>query len=234
MAGDPRERVALLADALALWRGPAYADLRDWAFAQGAATRLDEQRLTAVEDLAEARLALGEHSVLADELGELVAAHPLRERLRAAHLRALYRGGRAGEALAGYEELRRRLRTPAGRRARAARAGHQPRVAGRTGRDALPGRAARPALGGPALRRAGSRGRHHDRPRRPGRGRDLRAARRAAPRAGAGRDPGAGAGRTRAGRAARRPLPPPRCRRAGRAGPAAYASRDDRLELGAT
>jgi predicted ATPase/DNA-binding SARP family transcriptional activator len=108
-AGEPRERADLLGDALALWRGPAYADLRDWSFTRGAAARLDEQRLTALEDLAEARLALGEHSVLADELGELVAAHPLRERLRAAHLRALYRGGRAAEALAGYEELRRRL-----------------------------------------------------------------------------------------------------------------------------
>jgi predicted ATPase/DNA-binding SARP family transcriptional activator len=108
-AGDPRERAGLLADALALWRGPAYADLRDRTFARGAAARLDEQRLTALEDLAEARLALGEHSVVADELGELVAAHPLRERLRAAHLRALYRGGRAAEALASYEELRRRL-----------------------------------------------------------------------------------------------------------------------------
>lgn len=102
---DLRAKADLLSDALALWRGPAYADFRD-SFAHAAASRLDEQRLTALEEQAEVRLALGEHSRLADELGELVAAHPLRERLRAAHLRALYRAGRQGAALAGYAELR--------------------------------------------------------------------------------------------------------------------------------
>ncbi|MEU4700549.1 BTAD domain-containing putative transcriptional regulator [Nonomuraea dietziae] len=105
---DLRVKADLLSDALALWRGPAYADFRD-SFAHAAASRLDEQRLTALEEQAEVRLALGEHSRLADELGELVAAHPLRERLRAAHLRALYRSGRQSEALAGYAELRERL-----------------------------------------------------------------------------------------------------------------------------
>ncbi|WP_433249497.1 BTAD domain-containing putative transcriptional regulator [Streptosporangium sp. CA-135522] len=105
---DLRAKADLLSDALALWRGPAYADFRD-SFAHAAASRLDEQRLTTLEEQAEVRLALGEHSRLADELGELVAAHPLRERLRAAHLRALYRSGRQGEALAGYAELRAQL-----------------------------------------------------------------------------------------------------------------------------
>ncbi|MEV4216842.1 BTAD domain-containing putative transcriptional regulator [Nonomuraea sp. NPDC049725] len=108
-AGDARTRADLLSDALALWRGPAYADFRDEEFARVAAGRLDEQRLTAVEEQAEARLELGEHSLLADELAGLVAEHPLRERLRAAHLRALYRSGRQGEALAGFGELRRVL-----------------------------------------------------------------------------------------------------------------------------
>ncbi|MFF2812272.1 BTAD domain-containing putative transcriptional regulator [Streptomyces sp. NPDC058000] len=103
---DPRTRAALLGDALALWRGPAFADFRDEEFARAAIARLDEQRLTALEDQAEARLELGEHTLLADELGEKVALHPLRERLRAAHLRALYRSGRQQEALAGYAELR--------------------------------------------------------------------------------------------------------------------------------
>ncbi|MEU7896158.1 BTAD domain-containing putative transcriptional regulator [Nonomuraea sp. NPDC049152] len=105
---DLRAKADLLSDALALWRGPAYADFRD-SFAHAAAARLDEQRLTALEEQAEVRLALGEHSRLADELGELVAEHPLRERLRAAHLRALYRSGRQSEALAGYAELRAQL-----------------------------------------------------------------------------------------------------------------------------
>lgn len=106
---DPRARAGLLADALALWRGPAFADFRDEEFTRAAITRLDEQRLTALEDHAEARLELGEHTLLADELGEQVGLHPLRERLRAAHLRALYRSGRQQEALAGYGELRERL-----------------------------------------------------------------------------------------------------------------------------
>ncbi|MFI7449269.1 BTAD domain-containing putative transcriptional regulator [Nonomuraea sp. NPDC049714] len=107
--GEARARADLLADALALWRGPAYADFRDEEFARIAAVRLDEQRLTALEEQAEARLELGEHSLLADELAGLVTEHPLRERLRAAHLRALYRAGRQSEALEGYAELRRLL-----------------------------------------------------------------------------------------------------------------------------
>ncbi|MFI6587235.1 BTAD domain-containing putative transcriptional regulator [Embleya sp. NPDC050493] len=108
-AADVHTRAGLLADALALWRGPAFADFRDEEFARTAITRLDEQRLTAIEDYAEARLELGQHTLLADELAEQVALHPVRERLRAAHLRALYRSGRQEEALAGYAELRERL-----------------------------------------------------------------------------------------------------------------------------
>ncbi|WP_059007596.1 BTAD domain-containing putative transcriptional regulator [Streptomyces specialis] len=106
---EPRVTADLLSEALGEWRGPAYADFRDAAFAGPAAARLEEQRLTALEERAEIRLDLGEHSLLADELGELVAEYPLRERLRAAHLRALYRAGRQTEALAAYEELRHRL-----------------------------------------------------------------------------------------------------------------------------
>ncbi|MEU7527627.1 BTAD domain-containing putative transcriptional regulator [Saccharothrix sp. NPDC042600] len=107
--GSARDRVALLGDALALWRGPALADFADEEFARVAAARLAELWLTAVEQRAEARLELGEQGVLADELGDLVERHPLRERLRAAHLRALYRAGRQGEALAGYRDFRSRL-----------------------------------------------------------------------------------------------------------------------------
>ncbi|KAA9379049.1 AfsR/SARP family transcriptional regulator [Microbispora cellulosiformans] len=108
-AGDPRAGAALFAEALALWRGPAFADFADEPFAQPVIARLAEQRLTTLEDAAEARLALGEHAVLAAELGDLVAAHPLRERLRAAYMRALYGAGRQSEALESYEELRRLL-----------------------------------------------------------------------------------------------------------------------------
>ncbi|WP_433349296.1 BTAD domain-containing putative transcriptional regulator [Microtetraspora malaysiensis] len=105
-AGDPRTRATLLSDALALWRGPAFADIADEPFAQAAAAHLTERRLTAQEDLAEVRLALGEHARLVGELGRLVTEHPLRERLRAAHMRALYRSGRQSEALDSYETLR--------------------------------------------------------------------------------------------------------------------------------
>ncbi|HYN93722.1 MAG TPA: AfsR/SARP family transcriptional regulator, partial [Pilimelia sp.] len=108
-AADPRERAALLAGALALWRGPAYADVADEEFARAAVLRLEEQRLAVLEADAEARLELGEHGLLAGELSDLVARHPLRERLRAAHLRALYRAGRQSDALDSYTDLRRRL-----------------------------------------------------------------------------------------------------------------------------
>nr|WP_319712429.1 BTAD domain-containing putative transcriptional regulator [Nonomuraea angiospora] len=102
---DPRTRAAELEQALALWRGPAYADFADAAFALPEAARLEETRLTALEEQAEVRLELGEPV----DLGDLVARHPLRERLVAAHMTALYRGGRQSEALAAYESLRGRL-----------------------------------------------------------------------------------------------------------------------------
>ncbi|WP_167357930.1 AfsR/SARP family transcriptional regulator, partial [Streptomyces silaceus] len=106
---DPRTKVSLLIDALALWHGPAYADFRDADFTRTTVSRLEEQRLTAQETLAELRLDLGEHAVLADELAPLVAHEPLRERLRAAHMRALYRSGRPADALDSYRDLRLRL-----------------------------------------------------------------------------------------------------------------------------
>ncbi|WP_433438524.1 BTAD domain-containing putative transcriptional regulator [Nonomuraea sp. CA-141351] len=108
-ADSPRTRAGLLADALALWRGPAYADFADEEYTRSAVLRLEEQRLSALEQHAEARLELGEHGLLVGELGDLVARHPLRERLRAVHMRALYRAGRQSEALASYAELRERL-----------------------------------------------------------------------------------------------------------------------------
>ncbi|MEU7000423.1 BTAD domain-containing putative transcriptional regulator [Nonomuraea sp. NPDC046570] len=102
---DPRARAGLLADALALWRGAAFADFADEEFTRPVIARLEEQRLAALELHAEARLELGEQVLLDD----LVDRHPLRERLRAAHLRALYRAGRQNEALASYADLRDRL-----------------------------------------------------------------------------------------------------------------------------
>ncbi|WP_040836722.1 BTAD domain-containing putative transcriptional regulator [Nocardia brevicatena] len=108
-ASDTAGRARALTEALGLWRGPAFADFRDAAFVGPAVAQLEEQRLVAVEELAEARLELGEYREVAGELGPFVAEYPLRERLRAAHLRALYGAGRQSEALAGYEDLRRQL-----------------------------------------------------------------------------------------------------------------------------
>ncbi|MFI1937760.1 AfsR/SARP family transcriptional regulator [Streptomyces purpureus] len=105
----PAARAALLTEALGLWRGPAYADFRDEPFVREAVARLEEHRLTAVEDLAEARLDLGEHAPLAADLAEPVARHPLRERLRASHMRALYGAGRPSEALDSFHTLRHAL-----------------------------------------------------------------------------------------------------------------------------
>ncbi|OPC76947.1 AfsR family transcriptional regulator [Embleya scabrispora] len=108
-AADPRARAALLTDALSLWRGPAFADFIDEDFARGAAALLEEQRLTAVEEQADVRLELGAHAQVADELNDLVHVHPLRERMRAAHMRALYLAGRQDAALRSYRDLRARL-----------------------------------------------------------------------------------------------------------------------------
>ncbi|WP_461037544.1 AfsR/SARP family transcriptional regulator, partial [Streptomyces mayteni] len=113
-AAGPRERAELLGEALRLWRGEAFAEFADAGFARAAVDRLAEERLTAREELAEARLELGEHLALAAELAESVARHPTRERLRGLQLRALHRAGRQGEALAGYRELRRALATELG------------------------------------------------------------------------------------------------------------------------
>lgn len=100
------ERAALYGEALALWRGAAYEGVAEEVAVRASAARLEEERLAALEEWAAARLDLGQHVVLAGELADLVARYPLRERLRALQLRALYRAGRQGEALTAYEEAR--------------------------------------------------------------------------------------------------------------------------------
>lgn len=105
-APDARGRARLLTDSLALWRGSAYAEFTDEHFAVSDAQRLEEERLAAVEALVEARLELGEHAQLVGELHALVAQNPLREGLRAAQMRALYRAGRQSQALETYTDLR--------------------------------------------------------------------------------------------------------------------------------
>ncbi|WP_101608493.1 BTAD domain-containing putative transcriptional regulator [Amycolatopsis sp. BJA-103] len=111
ISGDARTRAGLLSDALGLWRGQAFADFQDAEFARNLARRLEEERLVALEEHAEARLESDDRlaAALAGELGELVARYPLRERLCAVYMRALYRAGRQAEALAVYSVLRHRL-----------------------------------------------------------------------------------------------------------------------------
>lgn len=107
--GDAKAASESLRLALGLWRGPALGDVGRTAFARIESARLDELRLAAVEERIDAELALSRHAALVAELEALVAEHPLRERLRAQLMLALYRSGRHPEALAFYREARRRL-----------------------------------------------------------------------------------------------------------------------------
>src|SRR4051794_39830711 len=104
--GRPGDASAGLRAALALWRGPALSDLLDVPGVARIADRLDELRRAAVERRVEADLACGRDAEAAIELAALVGEHPLRERLRALHMRALYRCGRQAEALAAYRDAR--------------------------------------------------------------------------------------------------------------------------------
>ncbi|GAB2864743.1 BTAD domain-containing putative transcriptional regulator [Actinoallomurus bryophytorum] len=107
LADEPARAADALAAALSLWRGPALADVAEAGFARGHVSRLTERHLGAVEDHVEARLTLGRADVA--ELEELVAAHPLRERLRGQFMRALCAAGRQADALTTFEDARRTL-----------------------------------------------------------------------------------------------------------------------------
>src|SRR5437868_266480 len=106
---DPARRAERLRYALNLWRGPALADVADADYAVRPIARLGELRLAAVEDWADALLAAGLPAPPVAELEPLAAAHPVRERLRGHHMRALYAAGRQGDALEIYEETRQAL-----------------------------------------------------------------------------------------------------------------------------
>ena len=97
------------AEALPLWRGPPLEEFLRQPWAQAEATRLEELRAVAVEEVVDARLAAGEHAALVPELEALIAASPLRERLRGQLMLALHRSGRTAEALAAFQAFRRLL-----------------------------------------------------------------------------------------------------------------------------
>jgi DNA-binding SARP family transcriptional activator/ABC-type branched-subunit amino acid transport system substrate-binding protein len=107
--GDAKGSAATIRRALDLWRGPALVEFADEPFAQHEIARLEEMRLSAIEDRVEADLELGRHRELIAELEGFVRREPLRERARGQLMTALYRSGRQAEALRVYQEGRRQL-----------------------------------------------------------------------------------------------------------------------------
>jgi len=104
--GDPETARTALADALALWRGPAVVEFADEPFARAEVARLAESRLRALEHRLEADLATGRAGDVIGELEGLVVEHPLRERFRSLLMLALYRAGRPAEAVRAYHGAR--------------------------------------------------------------------------------------------------------------------------------
>ena len=104
--GEAERAFELQREALALWRGPALADLEREPFAQVATGRLEEILLVALEQRVDAELALGRHRELVGELDELATQHPLHEPFAQRLMLALYRSGRQGDALEVYRRTR--------------------------------------------------------------------------------------------------------------------------------
>jgi DNA-binding SARP family transcriptional activator len=105
---EPAGRAIRLRTALSLWRGEPLADLAYTAESlAGEVRRLEELRLAAWEECLDAELATGRHAEVVPELEALVARHPLRERLRAQLMLALYYSGRQADALRVYQDARR-------------------------------------------------------------------------------------------------------------------------------
>ena len=105
-AGEPSARSRMLEGALALFRGEPLSEFRYQEFAVAEAARLDELRLTVVEEQIDADLELGRHAEVVARLEGLVADHPLRERLRAQLMLALYGAGRQADALQAFRDAR--------------------------------------------------------------------------------------------------------------------------------
>jgi predicted ATPase/DNA-binding SARP family transcriptional activator len=112
--GNPALAASVLGRALGLWRGQAYGELAYEEFARAEAERLEELRLVCIEARLEAGLALGQQDDLLPELQGLALAYPVRERVQAQLMLALYRCGRQTEALDLFRELRGRLREELG------------------------------------------------------------------------------------------------------------------------
>jgi branched-chain amino acid transport system substrate-binding protein len=107
--GEAERAAERVREGLGLWRGRPLADLENEPFAAEVLRELDEAWLGALELRVDADLARGGHAELLPELGALVRRHPLRERLRAQLMLALYRSGRQAEALDAFDAGRRVL-----------------------------------------------------------------------------------------------------------------------------
>jgi WD40 repeat protein/DNA-binding SARP family transcriptional activator len=105
----PATAQGMLREALGLWRGLPFGDLADAPALAGARRRLLDERIGTLEDRIAADLAVGHGPAMVGELTDLVAEHPLRERLRAQLMLALYRADRQAEAIAVFDEGRRTL-----------------------------------------------------------------------------------------------------------------------------
>jgi DNA-binding SARP family transcriptional activator/WD40 repeat protein len=103
---DAKAAVGAFDHALDLWRGPAFGDLAAEASLRSEAARLDDLRLSALEERIDAQLTLGDLTEVIGELENLTTRHPLRERFWEQRMLALYRAGRQGEALAAYQRAR--------------------------------------------------------------------------------------------------------------------------------
>lgn len=108
-AGADDEASRVYEEALALWRGPVLAGLTFESHASTVVERLEESRLAAATSRIDCELALGRHDRVIGELEQLVAEHPLQERLRGQLMLALYRSGRQTEALRAYRSARETL-----------------------------------------------------------------------------------------------------------------------------
>ena len=108
-AQRPAAAARVLGEGLALWRGPALAEVADEAFAQAERNRLEELRVAALEDRLAADLDLGGHAAAVAELEELAGRYRFRERLAGLLMLALFRSGRQAEALQAFQAARRAL-----------------------------------------------------------------------------------------------------------------------------
>ncbi len=153
-AGDVGRAVALYAEADRLWRGPVLADFPDAAFVAPEHARLTELRLSALEAALDMELAVGDPVDVVTRAAQLVEVEPVRERLWASLILALYRSGRQVDALRAYERYRRLL---------ADELGLQPSSALRALEVAVLRQD--PELGGPAVARRGETAGNLPRPR---------------------------------------------------------------------